>query len=170
MTALRLVTDAATDRLALVTRELGAQGWDRMSPVFAVRASDQTRRVHGRQVPDRVRFGTRRELRSRQGTAWFTIRTADTDFDLVTGERLCRGGLPQLVYSIGDALSGDVVLPHVLLADGWARRADVEALPPVVRRHFDVVRYEVSDISPTLVRIRLAAWRLRGGGHEPGHR
>jgi len=168
MTGPRLVTAAATDRLAAVTRELDALGWERMSPVFAVRASDQTRRVHGRRVPDRVRFGTRRELRSRQGTAWFTIRTADTDFDLVTGERLCRGGLHQLVYSIGDALSGDVVLPDVLLADGWARHYDVEALPPVVGRYFDEVRHEVFDISPTLVRIRLAAWCRRGGGN--GHR
>jgi hypothetical protein len=164
VTGLRLITDAAAGRLVTVTRELTALGWERMSPVFAMRASGQARRVHGCQVPDRVRFGTRRELRSRQGTAWFTIRTASTDFDLVTGERLRRGGLDQLVYSIGDALSGDVVLPDVLLADGWARHTDVRAMPLVVGRHFVVVRHEVLDISPTLVRIRLAAW------DEPDHR
>jgi hypothetical protein len=157
---LRLVTDADRARLATLTRELTGLGWERMSPVFAVRASDQTRRLHGRPVPDRVRFGTRRALRSRQGSAWFTLRTASTDFDLVTGERLRRGGLDQRLYSIGDALLGDVVVPDVLLADGWVRRAhaDTGRLLSLVHSHFGVVEQQVADVGPTLVRIRLAAW------------
>lgn len=160
---LRLVTDATTGRLTALIRELTALGWERMSPVFAVRASTQTRRVHGQPLPDRIRFGTPMRLRSQRGSADFTIRTAGTDFDLVTGERLSRGGLDQLVYSVGDALSDGVVIPDVLLAEGWTR-GDATPVLPVLGRHFRVVVHESQEISPHLTRLRLAAW------DEPGHR
>ncbi|WP_329172855.1 hypothetical protein [Streptomyces sp. NBC_01477] len=156
---LRRLPAAGPRRFAAAVEQLAAAGWERMSPVFAIPAGDATRAYRGLRVPEQPRFATRRTLASRQSTREFTLRTATLDFDLVTGARLQHGGLDQLLYSIGDALVGDAVVPDVLLADGWARARTFhpEAILETLHAFFGHVESSLQQAGDNLTHFRALA-------------
>jgi len=156
---MRRLPAAGPRRYAATVERLAAAGWERMSPVFAVPATEAARTYRGLRVPEQVRFATRRVLTSRLGSREFTLRTATLDFDLVTGARLQHGGLDQLLYSIGDALVGDTVVPDVLLADGWARARTFhhEAILETLHAFFGQVEFTLQRAGDNLTRFRALA-------------
>ncbi|MGI5380658.1 hypothetical protein ACQEV2_41995 [Streptomyces sp. CA-251387] len=143
--------------------ELTALGWERQPPVFAVPTIGNTGWWRGIRVREQVNFGTDCQAYTPQGRRMLSLRTLGTDFTLVTGERLRKGGLDQLVYSLGYALDGGQPRGDVLLAEGWARTrtANFEAFLEAVDRWFADVRAEVVEEEPSLQRVKCCASGLR---------
>ena len=143
--------------------ELAELGWERQAAAFAVPFSERDARWCGIRIREQVDLGGRCQARTPRGAREMSLRTVGTDFTLVSGERLRRGGLDQLVYSVGYAMNGDETVPDVLLADGWARvrTADFDAILATAGRWFTEVRSEIVEPLPTLRRMRCCAWGLR---------
>ncbi len=158
---LREVTPEHRRWLRSVEASLRDAGWSRMSPVFALPMSSGVRTVSGQRVPESVRLGTSHRLSSNLGDHDFTIRTVGLDFDLIGGRQLAHRRA-SLVFSIGDALSGQDLMRDVLLADACIPRSSspqttLVALE-VIRAHFKSVRVDERDFDADTIRVKVAAW------------
>jgi hypothetical protein len=144
-------------------RKLGALGWERMTPAFAVPSSGPAEDFQGTGLSPSVAYGTRTTVRSSLGQREVTVRSLDLDFTLVGRLRLRRGGVDQRLYTLGPAIHGTVIEPDVLLAEGWirTRHADPAPLLDVLDTWFQHVIHRVNPISAALIRLRVAAWTAR---------